>query len=245
MSVKVLRLLDVGVAWAPRKPARSAPPPWRADHVKANPVRTRASGPTSRTGGRERRGPPSRSSLPVRTQCPCGCRASRDPWLHEKLAIQESAIEGKGLFATEDLPADLVVIRLAGRLVSSLELASLIDRAKADPSAAYVDTLTIYEDVHLVLPPATKVHFGNHSCDPNLWHVGPYDIATRRRVAAGEELTIDYGTQSGASGFSMTCHCGSPHCRSVISSNDWRLRYLQDRYRNHWVPALEERISGT
>jgi SET domain-containing protein len=167
------------------------------------------------------------------------------PWLHEKLAIQESAIEGKGLFATEDLPADLVVIRLAGRLVSSLELASLIDRAKADPSVAYVDTLTIYEDVHLVLPPATKVHFGNHSCDPNLWHVGPYDIATRRRVAAGEELTIDYGTQSGASGFSMTCHCGSPHCRSVISSNDWRLRYLQDRYRNHWVPALEERISGT
>ena len=52
------------------------------------------------------------------------------PWLHEKLAIQESAIEGKGLFATEDLPADLVVIRLAGRLVSSLELASLIDEGQ-------------------------------------------------------------------------------------------------------------------
>ena len=81
------------------------------------------------------------------------------PWLHEQLAIQESAIEGKGLFANEDLPADLVVIRLAGRLVSSSELASLIGEAKADPSAPYVDTLTIYEDVHLVLPPATKVHF--------------------------------------------------------------------------------------
>ena len=102
------------------------------------------------------------------------------PWLHEQLAIQESAIEGKGLFANEDLPADLVVIRLAGRLVSSSELASLIGEAKADPSAPYVDTLTIYEDVHLVLPPATKVHFGNHSCDPNLWHVGPYDLATAK-----------------------------------------------------------------
>ena len=166
-------------------------------------------------------------------------------WHYEQLAIQESAIEGNGLFATEDLPSNMVVIRLAGRLVSSPELASLIGEAKADPSAAYVDTLTIYEDVHLVLPPATKVHFGNHSCDPNMWHVGPYDISTRRRVAAGEELTIDYGTQSGASGFSMTCDCGSPQCRRVISSNDWRLPYLQERYRNHWVPALEERISGT
>jgi uncharacterized protein len=166
-------------------------------------------------------------------------------WLHGRLAVQESAIEGKGLFATEDLPANLVVIRLAGRLVSSSELASLIGEAKADPSAPYVDTVTIHQDVHLVLPPASMVHFGNHHCDPNTWHVGPYDIATRRRVAAGEELTIDYGTQSGASGFTMTCDCGSPLCRRVISSDDWRLPYLQTRYRNHWVPALEERISGT
>ena len=166
-------------------------------------------------------------------------------WHYEQLAIQESAIEGNGLFATEDLPSNMVVIRLAGRLVSAPELASLIGEENADPSAAYVDTLTIYEDVHLMLPPATLVHFGNHSCDPNMWHVGPYEIATRRPVAAGEELTVDYGTQSGASGFSMTCDCGSPRCRRVISSNDWRLPYLQERYRNHWVPALEERISGT
>jgi hypothetical protein len=56
-------------------------------------------------------------------------------WLHEQLAIRESAIEGKGLFATEDFPANLVVIRLAGRLVSSSELARLINEAEADPSA--------------------------------------------------------------------------------------------------------------
>jgi SET domain-containing protein len=166
-------------------------------------------------------------------------------WLHEQLTIRESAIEGKGLFATEDFPANLVVIRLAGRLVSSSELARLINEAEADPSAPYVDTLTIYQDVHLVLPPASMAHLGNHSCDPNLWLVGPHDIATRWPVAAGEELTIDYGTQSGASGFSMTCACGSPQCRRVVSSNDWRLPYLQERYRNHWVPALEGRISGT
>src|ERR1700734_3274306 len=164
-------------------------------------------------------------------------------WIHPKVVISESAIEGNGLFAAEELSADVLVIRLAGCLVSTDELEQLIGEANADPSLAYVDTLTVYENAHLVLPSGSAVHFGNHSCDPNLWHVGPYEIATRRPVAAGEELTIDYGTQSGAGGFSMTCDCGSPQCRRVISSNDWRLPYLQERYRNHWVPALEERIS--
>jgi uncharacterized protein len=164
-------------------------------------------------------------------------------WVHPRVEVKDSAIEGSGLFATEDLPADEVVLRLSGRLVSTDELARLIEHANADPSHAYVDTLTVYEDTHLVLPSGSIIHFGNHSCDPNMWHVGPFKIATRRAVRAGEELTIDYGTQSGAAGFSMACSCGSPLCRGVVSSDDWRLPALQTRYRNHWVPALEARIA--
>lgn len=165
-------------------------------------------------------------------------------WVHSHVAVRDSNIEGKGLFASEDLPADVVVLRLSGRLVSTAELAKLIEYANADRLHTYVDTLTVYEDNHLVLPPGTLIHFGNHSCDPNMWHVGPFEIATRRAVEVGEELTIDYGTQSGAAGFSMQCHCGSPVCRGVISSEDWRLAALQTRYRHHWVPALEARIVG-
>lgn len=47
-------------------------------------------------------------------------------------------------------------------------------------------------DSHLVMPSDTTIHYGNHSCDPTLWHVGPYEIATRRTLVAGEEATIDY-----------------------------------------------------
>ena len=164
-------------------------------------------------------------------------------WVHPHVAVNDSGIEGKGLFATEDLPAGEIVLRLSGRLVSTDELGRLIEHANAEPSRTYVDTLTIYEDAHLVLPPGTLIHFGNHSCDPNMWHVGPFEIATRRVVDVGEELTIDYGTQSGAAGFSMACSCGSPICRGVVTSDDWRLRALQARYRHHWVPALEARIA--
>lgn len=137
-----------------------------------------------------------------------------------------------------------MLIRLGGRLVTSAELDDLISFAVAHPEAPYVDTITIEEDAHLVLPSDTLVHFGNHSCDPTLWHVGPFELATRRDVAAGEEATIDYGTQSGAAGFEMRCRCGAAECRGTVTSQDWRRADLQRRYPGHWVPALQQRIVG-
>jgi hypothetical protein len=142
------------------------------------------------------------------------------------------------LFARTAFEEGTVVIRVGGRLVGTEELRRLIET-----SEHYVDTLTVFEDVHLVLPPATTVHYGNHCCDPCLWHVGPYDIATRRPVRAGEELTTDYATQTGAPGFTMRCHCGAAGCRGEVTSEDWRRADLQARYAGHWVPALEERIA--
>lgn len=89
-------------------------------------------------------------------------------------------------------------------------------------------------DQHLVFPPGTPLHFGNHRCDPTLWHIGPYSLETRRDAAAGEEATIDYGTQSGAPGFLMICTCGTPTCRGVETSDDWQDGQLQRRYEGHW-----------
>jgi hypothetical protein len=162
-----------------------------------------------------------------------------------RLAVRDSPIDGRGLFFTDRLRAGTVVLRLGGRLVSSADLDALIRRADADADAPYVDTVTVYDDAHLVLPPGTPIHFGNHSCDPTLWHVGPYEVATRRGVAAGDEATVDYGTVSGADGFRMACRCGAAACRGEVTSVDWTRPELQDRYRGHWVPALQRRIDGT
>ena len=167
-----------------------------------------------------------------------------DVWIDERLVVRDSRIEGRGLFFAEDLRAGTEVIRLGGRLVSSVELDSLIAAAAVSPAAPYVDTITIYDDAHLVLPANTVVHFGNHSCDPTLWHVGPYEFTTRRDVRVGDEATIDYGTLSGAEGFDMACRCGTTNCRGRVSSEDWRRPDLQDRYRGHWVPALQRRIEA-
>jgi hypothetical protein len=147
------------------------------------------------------------------------------PWVHEAVIVDASPIAGQGLFASAALRVGTVVIRLGGRFVTTAELEELLRT-----SDRYVDTLTVFDDAHLVLPPATKVHYGNHSCDPNVWHRGPYEIATRRLVEAGEELTIDYATHTGASGFSMGCDCGAEECRGIVTGDDWRRPDLQARY---------------
>ncbi|HLM62655.1 MAG TPA: SET domain-containing protein-lysine N-methyltransferase [Acidimicrobiales bacterium] len=162
--------------------------------------------------------------------------------VHPSVTVGRSTIAGDGLFARDHLCVGTIVLRLGGRLVSSTELAALLEAATADAGTGYVDTITVYEDRHLVLPPRTLAHWCNHSCDPNLWHVGPYEIAARKAIRPGEELTVDYGTHSGAPGFRMRCSCGSAGCRREISGDDWRRPGLQERYGGHWTPALQCRI---
>jgi hypothetical protein len=161
-----------------------------------------------------------------------------DCWLHPEVEVRPSDIAGSGLFAREPIAAGTVVSRLGGRLVSWSELSRLI----ADPGQSYVDTIAVSETEHLVLPPRRDNGYGNHACDPNLWWVGPYELAARRDIAPGEEITNDYGTSTGDPGFVMACECGSPLCRGAVTGDDWRRPELRERYGSHWVPVLLDRI---
>jgi hypothetical protein len=168
-----------------------------------------------------------------------------EPWVDQRLAaLRPSPIEGQGLFAREAITGGTVVVRLGGRLVDSEELASLIKTAAGDAGTLFEDSLTIYEDAHLIQPPHTIVHYVNHSCDPSLWLVGPYDLAARRNIRIGEELTFDYATIAAAVALQMVCSCRSVTCRGKVSGEDWHLPQLQARYRDHWIPAVSSLISG-
>jgi uncharacterized protein len=161
-----------------------------------------------------------------------------DCWLHPDLEVRRSPIAQRGLFARVPISPGVAVSRLGGRLVTGHELARILTAA----GQAYVDSITVGEDLHLVLPPDQLNHYGNHSCDPNLWWVDAYTLAARRPIAAGEEATSDYGTCSGAADFFMVCACLSPQCRGVITGQDWQRPELWRRYGDHWVPALLDRI---
>ena len=62
-----------------------------------------------------------------------------------------------------------------------------------------------------------------------------------RGVAAGEELTLDYGTID-HDAEPMACRCGAATCRGTITGEDWRRHDLQQKYGDHFAWHLLRRM---
>lgn len=171
-------------------------------------------------------------------------RVESSCWLTQSVAVRESQIEGTGLFAIRPIEAGELVSRLGGALVSTERLHQLFRE-----SADYVDTIAVADELHLVIPPESPNHHGNHSCDPNLWWSGPFDLVARRDIQVGEEVTNDYAVSTTDPAFSLPCHCGAAACRGVVRSSDaWTFR-LDRVYDGHVVPvvaaAIAKRLNAT
>lgn len=163
-------------------------------------------------------------------------------WLHPAVEVRYSPISGRGLFTSENILAGAVVATLAGRLVDGAELRRLL--LAAIQEHRYLDTVNVDEDVHLILPADAPIHYGNHSCDPSIWHAGAYTLVARRDLTPDTELTVDYATQTAEPEFRMPCNCGAPGCRSVVTGDDWRLPGWALRYRGHVVPVVAARLGN-
>ncbi len=116
--------------------------------------------------------------------------------LEDKVEVRTSAVEGRGLFATETIAADTLVMEAPLLLIPAQERAAL--------QATLVDDY-VYEwdeqgTAALVLGVSSMC---NHADDPNafLWLVPDGLIAqlfTLREVAAGEEITVSYRAEEGS-----------------------------------------------
>ncbi|MGW2160962.1 hypothetical protein [Nonomuraea sp. NPDC001699] len=102
--------------------------------------------------------------------------------LSPSAVARPSAIHGTGLFAVRPISRDEPVMRLGGQVIDDDALASL---------PPPYNSLTVGEGVHLLLDPDHPVRFGNHSCDPTLWHLDATTVAARRdgRCPAGAART--------------------------------------------------------
>ena len=73
----------------------------------------------------------------------------------------------------------------------------------------------------------------NHSCDPNLGLQGQIVFVASRDIEENEGLTFDYAMTDDEE-FEMSCNCGSPNCRGVVTGRDWMQRELQEKYRGYF-----------
>jgi len=137
----------------------------------------------------------------------------RPSWrrFYDALFVAPSRVVGKGLFAGTRIPARAKVGEFEGEVIGLREARR---RARGRRIVAIVELERHALD-------ATRMKHGfrfiNHSCAPNtFFRCTPEraEIYALRTIAAGEELTVDYG-ESQHEG-RLACRCGADTCRGAI-----------------------------
>jgi hypothetical protein len=78
----------------------------------------------------------------------------------------------------------------------------------------------------------------NHSCDPNCGMGNATQLVAMREIATGEEITFDYAMSDASNYDEFSCICATSLCRHSITSLDWKLPELQQRYNGYFSPYI-------
>tara|TARA_B110000211_G_C13926427_1_gene485178 strand:+ start:188 stop:757 length:570 start_codon:yes stop_codon:yes gene_type:complete len=84
--------------------------------------------------------------------------------------------------------------------------------------------------------------FFNHSCNPNLVWASDITLVTWKDVAAGDELTYDYGTED-VNVASFRCKCMETQCRGDIGGEEWQS--LQHVYGRNFRESVLKKIDAS
>ena len=159
-------------------------------------------------------------------------------WLTKK-ARKISISHGFGIFATENIEGGERVIVFGGYVITSEQFNALSEKLKSFP-------FQISNDLYFGLSKISEVEdadYLNHSCEPTCGFSGEITIVAMRNIKKGEEITIDYAMCINSKNISpMRCVCGSKICRKIITSDDWKRKDLQKRYRGFFEPFLRLKI---
>jgi SET domain-containing protein len=143
-----------------------------------------------------------------------------------------SAIHGSGVYARVPIPDGTRIVEYTGERITKAEARRrealrLARQARGGDDCVYIFTLNQRHDLdgrHR----GNVARLINHSCAPNCLPQiirGHIWIVARRDLAAGEELTFDYGF-----GFKEwrlhPCRCGAPRCPGFIvnQAQRWLVR---------------------
>ncbi len=152
------------------------------------------------------------------------------------------------MFAQRAIPDCTRIVEYTGERITKREAvrreAERLERAKRGRDASvYIFVLNQRYDLDGRLG-GSVARFINHSCAPNCRPEvirGRIWIVARRDIAAGEELTYDYG-------FPLhewrqhPCRCGAKRCAGFIVGKDqrWRLRRIPRAERKQYRVAVPD-----
>lgn len=137
--------------------------------------------------------------------------------------VRNSAIHGRGVFATRNIPADTFVVEYEGERISEKQAAK---RHGADPENPYHTFFFSLENGKMIDGgvDGSDARWINHACEPNCEareEKKRVYIYTLRDIKRGEELNYDYGLvvderQTKAVKKAYECRCGAASCRHTM-----------------------------
>lgn len=155
-----------------------------------------------------------------------------------KVAVRESKLQSRGIFAVERIARGEVVAIKTGHIVTAGELTRI---------TPVVGDLALQIDDNFYLSPRIPAEielmsvFINHSCDPNVGFKGQVTYVSMRDIVSGEELFHDYAMER-SDNYYLKCKCGSSCCRGAVTGDDWKTPELQKRYGNYFSSYILDKI---
>lgn len=127
----------------------------------------------------------------------------------KKIYIAKSKINGKGMFAGEDIRRGERIQYIKGKLVRSVTKNARDSKAIQN----WIGVTTYF----WMNTDGTPFRYINHSCDPNAAITGTKTAIALRNINVGEEITIDYSMSDADLHWKgIHCTCGSKNCRKEI-----------------------------
>ena len=162
---------------------------------------------------------------------------------------RRSAIHGRGVYARREIADGTRIVEYTGERITKAEAAHretqrLARRHRGQDDCVYIFELNARHDLD-GRTGGNVARLINHSCAANCRvevRRGRIWIVARRDIAAGDELTFDYGFK-----FSEwrhhACLCGGERCAGFIVAKDqrWRLRRVPRAERARVRASLLER----
>jgi SET domain-containing protein len=136
------------------------------------------------------------------------------------MAVRDSPVHGRGVFATGFIAAGTAIGRYTGRRYDPAEQQA----REWDNDLTYIFGLSDGSVIDGAQGGNATRHI-NHSCQPNCvaYEVESEDgrlhveIEAAVRIRAGQELFLDYRLDTGGGqGAGYACHCGAPNCRGTM-----------------------------
>ena len=156
-------------------------------------------------------------------------------WMNPKLEVRNTEKYGKGVFAVDDISKGEKVAIFGGYVVK-------LNEEIEDTGIQIDDDLILASFEH-----TEPTDFINHSCNPNCGLKGQIFLVSMRDVKKGEQITFDYAmclfSKSEIDFYSFKCMCNENNCRRIVTSNDWEIQELRNKYRGYFQLFLQEKIN--